>query len=362
MIDDITLLKRTMEQMDAEDPTVAQAAKDRAALILNEARLSFSKLAELIEQRRLLLLPAILARLKRMDQPGMLGDAAFRDTGSALRKEGQSFFQIAEALELSNAYAHPSQEPMHTSEPFYQIASPPPDAPAWLRALRGIGGIVAFPLRHPIRFLTLVLLATLLFYVWRGVVTVGQQVSGYFDGVAPVRRDAGTAMSSVESFIREHVLRQPTEAPSTSPAPIPSPSAVAPAPVSSPSAAASSPPSATPSAAPVVASAPPAVAPAPSAPVPPAPFSAARGPPSVAPAAPPTSTPRRDATVLPPSRSAANCGAPGANPDSWSRRCTPPEDGRSSEDVMGEGLRRKSSMAGPCIGGVGGCYWGGGRY
>ena len=52
MIEDVALLKKTMEQMDAEDPVVAQAAKDRAAQILSDAKLSFSKLAELIEQRQ----------------------------------------------------------------------------------------------------------------------------------------------------------------------------------------------------------------------------------------------------------------------------------------------------------------------
>ena len=230
MIEDMVLLKRTMEQMDAEDPTVAQAAKDRAALILSAARLNFSKLAELIEQRRLLLLPAILARIKRMDQPGMLGDAAFRDTGSALRKEGQSFLQIAEAIELSNAYAPRSQDPVQTSQPYHQMASEPPNAPAWLRALMVVAGIVLFPLRHPLRFLAIGLLAVVLFYALRGVVAIGQQVAGYVDGVAAVRHATDTAMSSVSSFVNEHVLRQSTEAtaPSTSPAPIPSPSAAVP--------------------------------------------------------------------------------------------------------------------------------------
>ncbi len=101
MIDDMAVLKQAMEQMDAEDPEVAQAAKDRAAETLGKAQLSFSKIAELIEQRRLLLRPRIVAGIKRMDQPGMIGDAAFRDAGSALRREGQSFRQIAEAIEFS---------------------------------------------------------------------------------------------------------------------------------------------------------------------------------------------------------------------------------------------------------------------
>jgi hypothetical protein len=95
MIDDMALLKQAMGQMDAEDPVVAQAAEERAAQILGDAKLSFSKMAELIEQRRLLLRPMIVANIKRMDQPGMLGDAAFRNAGSALRREGQSFRQGA---------------------------------------------------------------------------------------------------------------------------------------------------------------------------------------------------------------------------------------------------------------------------
>src|SRR5580704_17664859 len=99
MIEDMASLKLAMEQMDAQDPAVAEAAMHRAAHILSASKLSFSKMAELIEQRRLLLRPRIVASIKRMDQPGMLGDAAFRNTGSALRKEGQSFRQIAEAIE-----------------------------------------------------------------------------------------------------------------------------------------------------------------------------------------------------------------------------------------------------------------------
>jgi hypothetical protein len=106
MIDDMPRLKEAMEQMDAEDPTVAQAAKDRAAQTLSDAKLNFAKMAELIEQRRLLLRPRIVAGIKRMDQPGMLGDAAFRDTGSALRREGQSFRQIAEAIERTDRRAN----------------------------------------------------------------------------------------------------------------------------------------------------------------------------------------------------------------------------------------------------------------
>jgi hypothetical protein len=380
MIDDMARLKQAMDQMDAEDPTVAQAAKDRAAQILSEAKLSFAKMAELIQQRRLLLQPAILTRIKRMDQPGMLGDAAFRDTGSALRKEGQSFREIAEAIEASGRpalrYEDPVQpsEPLHqfASEPFYEMASEP-TAPAWLRALVLVARITFFPLRHPMRFLAIALLAVLLFYAFRGFVALGEQVSGYFEGVAAVRHHADDAMSSVSSFVNKQILRQSREAPPTPPDSIPSasvaspsppsatPSAAvataaapptSPAPIPSPSAATQPPLSATPSAPPATGSAPLA------------PPSAAPAPPSATPAGPPASTTRRDASGAPPLRSAANCGAPGEDRYSWSRRCAPLEDDRprALEGVMPEGIRRHSRMAGPCIGGVGGCYWGGDRY
>jgi hypothetical protein len=215
MIDDMTRLKQAMEQMDAEDPAVAQAAKDRAAQTLSDARLSFSKMAELIEQRRLLLRPRIVAGIKRMDQPGMLGDAAFRDTGSALRREGQSFRQIAEAIELAGRPAPHYEDPVQNSEPWHQIADEP-GTPAWLRALAVVASIVFFPLRHPIRFLALVIL---LFYALRGLAALGEQASGYFDGVAAVRHSADQAMSSVSSFVNEHILRRSSEATAQPPPP-----------------------------------------------------------------------------------------------------------------------------------------------
>ncbi|HTE96333.1 MAG TPA: hypothetical protein VK678_22935, partial [Bradyrhizobium sp.] len=285
MIDDMALLKQAMEQMDAEDPTAAQAAKDRAAQILSDAKLSFSKMAELIEQRQLLLRPRIVAGIKRTDQPGMLGDAAFRDTGSALRREGQSFRQIAEAIELAARPSLRYEDLAQKSEPLYEMASEP-GPPAWLRALGFVASFVFFPLLHPIRFLAIALLAMLLFYGLRGCVPSGQQALGYFDGVAAVRDSVDKAMSSVSSFVNEYILRQSKEATAPKPpAPIPSPPAAAP------------PPSPAPLAAPATVPAPPATAPAPSAnaPAAPAPPSAAPAPPSAAPAGPPVSTPRRDA-------------------------------------------------------------------
>jgi len=371
MIDDMALLKQAMEQMDAEDPDVAQAAKDRAAQTLSDAKLSFSKVAALIEQRRLLLRPRIVAGIKRMDQPGPLGDAAFRDAGSALRREGQSFRQIAEAIELTGRLPRQRQDPVQTSEPLHQIANEPlyemsgepvyqmldqPREAAWLRALLFVASIVFFPLRHPIRFLTIAFVAILLFYALRGCVPLGPQASRDSGGVAAVRRSADKAASSVSSFVREQILRQSKEAtaPATPPASIPS------APAASPSAA-----PATPSAAPATAATP-ATAPAPSAnvSVPPAPPSAAPASPSAAPAGPPASKPRRDARGEPPSKSAANCGAVGEDRCPRSRPRAPSEGDRprSLEDLIPEGIRRNSRIAGPCVAGVGGCSWGGGQY
>jgi hypothetical protein len=350
MIDDLELLKQSMEKMDAEDPEVAQAAKDRAALTLGDAKLSFAKMAELIEQRRLLLRPRIVASIKRMDHPGALGDAAFRDTGSALRKEGQSFRQIAEAIERTGRLPPGSVDPVQTSEPLHQMAGEPgePAEPAWRRALVFVARLVLFPLRHPIRFLAIALLATLLFYALRGLVAPGQQVLRHFDGVA-VRDNARKTMSPVTSFVDRHILGQSGEA--TAPPPIP-------APIPSPSVAPPSPPSAT-------ASAPAAPAPAASAdgsaaPVPPA----APMPPWVTPMLPPAAAPGRAAKGKASAKSAAGCCAAWQDRDPGSRRCAPVEDERPRDfkDIIPEGVARNSRMAGRCFGGVGGCNWGGGRY
>ena len=354
MIDDMAGLKKAMEQMDAEDPVVAQAAKDRAAQILSDAKLSFAKMAELIEQRRLLLRPRIVATIKRMDQPGMLGDAAFRDAGSALRREGQTFGQIAEAIERTGRPTSEYQDPVWNSGPPHEMASEP-GTPAWRRALDFVVRLVFSPLRRRIWLLAIALLVALPLYALRGFVAPGQQVSGYLDTVAAVRHSADQAISSVGSFIQERIFRQSKEAtaPPASPAPIPSPPAAAPPP-----------PSATPPAAPPTASAPPATAPAPSASVsaPPAPPSAAPAPPSAATPSRPPSTPRRDARSEPPAKSAADCAA--AREDLCARRSTPLENDRprALEDIIPERIRRKSHMAGPCIRGVGGCAWGGRQY
>ncbi len=322
MIDDMTALKQAMGEMDAEDPAMAEAAKDRAARILGDARLSFAKMAELIEQRRLLLRPRIVANIKRMDQPDMLGDAAFRDAGSALRREGQTFRQIAEAIEFHGGPPSRYVDPVHTSEALQpNISLIEPAEPLWLHALALAARIVFFPVRHPLRFFTVGLLAFVLFNTVRGFVGFGQQVSGFVDVVAGARQRVDKAMSAVidkrSSQQRQEVAASPTPEP-------------------------------TPSAGPTTASAPPPTTTA----TPATPTIEAASPPaasSAAPAAPPAPTPPLDATRPAPSKSAANDRAGMAQP-------------RDFANLMSEGLRRKSRSAGPCIGGTGGCYWGGGRY
>lgn len=305
MIEDMASFKQAMEQMDAHDPAVAEAAKNRAAQILGASKLSFSKMAELIEQRRLLLRPRIVASIKRMDQPEMFGDAAFRDASSALRREGQSFRQIAEAIELNGGAAARYGESEQASEPRHQ-----PEmadewvAPAWLSALDLFARLVFFPLRHPLRFFTIALLTFVLFNTLRGFVGFGQQVSGFVDGIAGTRQRVDKAVSSVMSSLDDkQASRQPQEtaAPPASPAPIPSPSTAAPSPT-----------------------------------------------PSAVPTAPPAST------------SLPNAGEAASSNQAASDR--PRTVRRAFEDLMPTGLRRNSRLAGPCIGGAGGCYWGGGRY
>ena len=320
MIDDMASLKQAMEQMDADDAAVAEAAKDRAAQILSDAKLSFSKMAELIEQRRLLLRPKIVTSIKRMDQPDTLGDAAFRDTGASLRREGQSFRQIAEALELSGGTA-PRYEDTQKGEVLHQMGMESEPAPTLVMR------IVGYPLRHPIRFLTIALLAVMLFNGLRDSAGVGRRISGYIGDVSAARERADAAMSSVSSFVEKRIMRpsQEAAAPPTSTAPIPSPNS----------------PPAAPSTDPAVTSAPPATA---------ANSSANESvPPSMAPAGPTAQTPRLDARGVPPSNPAAKDRHQTLHP-------------RALEDMVPARIRRNSRVAGPCIGGAGGCYWGGGLY
>jgi hypothetical protein len=345
MIENMALLKQAMEQMDAEDPDLAQTGKERAAGTLSDAGLSFLKLAELMEQRRLLLRPRIMANIKRMDQPGMLGEAAFRDAGSALRREGQSFRQIAEALELNTPPAPRYEDVEQESEPpqydpaiepsqydpaiepprydpaiepprydpaieptWYDAAiepsAPTPGAPRWMRALLFVASLVFFPLRHPIRFLAIAPVVVLLFYASRGFVPL--------DRIAAVVDSTYQAMVSVSAFVNEQIVRRSKEvpAPPTASASIPSPAtSLSPSRPSAPSAAAA--------------------------------------------LSPPVSTPRRDVR-----------GAAASNSEASSRRYVPNEDDRlrAFDDIIPEQMRRKSRMGGACVGGVGGCYWGGLHY
>jgi hypothetical protein len=342
MIDDMASLKKAMEQMDSDDVAASQAAKDRAARILSDSKLSFSKMGELIEQRRLLLRPKIVASIKRMDQPEMLGDAAFRDAATSLRREGQNFRQIAEALELNSGPAPRNEEPLHKGDVLLHPMEMEgePHVPRWLRALAFGTRIFFYPLRHPIRTFVIALIAFMLFNTYRGFVGVGRQVSGYVADVSSARQRADAAASSVSSFIQK--LRRPSQdaaSPPIPPAPIPSPSTEA---------------SATPSTGPTVASAPPAATPNPpaNAAAPPANDAATPATPPTTPAtpaAPTASTPRPDVRSGSPSTSAAY-GRP--------RTVRP----RSFDDLMPAGIRRNSRSGGPCIGGAGGCYWGGVRY
>jgi hypothetical protein len=331
MINDMASLKQAMEQMDADDVVVTQAAKDRAAHILSEAGLNFAKLAELIEQRRLLLRPRILASIKRMDQPASLGDAAFRDTGASLRKEGQSFRQIADALELTGATAADFQEPAHRGELLHHVEfHGERDDPASPSTPPLMTHAALYPLRHPIRFLVIAVLSVMLFNALRDLVASGRQIPGYRASIA-ARQHVDAAMSSVKRVMR------PTEEAGTPPTP----------PASIPSASSAEQPQPTsPPAGPATSSAP-GTAASSNESAPPTPSPSATASPSAP--VPPTSTPPR-------TEKSASLSAPTANDTPRAARS------RVFEDLMPARLRRNSRLAGPCTGGAGGCYWGGGQY
>ena len=337
MIHDMASLKKAMEQMDANDMATAQTAKERAAQILSANKLNFSKMAELIEQRRLLLRPRIVASIKRMDQPEMLGDSAFRDAGMSLRREGQSFRQIAEALEINAATGTRNDDITSKGELLQpqQMDGEPRRVPRWRKALAFGPRIFFYPLRHPIQTLVIALILFMLVNTFRGFVGVGRQVSGYVADVSSARQRADAAASSVSAFFQK--LRRPFQdaAPSpTPPAPIPSPTEASPA--------------ATPSAGPTVASAPPGTTPAPQA-SPASPPANQAAAPSTSPAPPPATTPRPDMRSATSSTVASNNRPRTVEP-------------RAFEDLMPTGIRRDSRSSGSCIGGIGGCYWGGTRY
>ena len=182
-------------------------------------------MAELIEQRRLLLRPKIVTSIKRMDQPDTLGDAAFRDTGASLRREGQSFRQIAEALELNGGTAPRYEETVHKGVVLHQMEmGSEPDGPDWPRTPTLAMRIAVYPFRHPIRFLTIALLSVMLFNSLHDFAGFGRRISGYVGDVSAARERADAAMSSVSSFVEKRIMRPSQEAagPATSTAPIPS--------------------------------------------------------------------------------------------------------------------------------------------
>lgn len=301
MINDMAALKQAMEQMDADDAAVAEAAKERAGQILSDARLSFSKMAELIEQRRLLLRPKILSSIKRMDQPHGLGDAAFRDAGASLRREGQGFRQIAEALELNGRDVPRYEDTLQQRDvPYRMEMESEPYGLAWPGAPTLVMYFVGYPFRHPIRFLTIALLVVLLFNGLRDLTGFGRRIAGYLGDVSAVRESADAATSPASP--------SPPTAPSTGPA---------------------------------VTAAPPATAPGYS--------TKAPASPSTAPSNPAERTTRTDAKSVPASNPAAKNGHQAAPP-------------RAFEDMVPAELRRNSRAAGPCSSGIGGCNWGGGRY
>jgi hypothetical protein len=325
MIHDMAPLKKAMEQMDADDMATAQAAKERAAQILSANKMSFSKMAELIEQRRLLLRPKILASIKRMDQPEMLGDAAFRDAGTSLRREGQSFRQIVEALEVNAATGTRNEDITSKGELLQpRQMDGEPRVPRWRKALAFGTSIFFYPLRHPIRTFVIAVILFMLFNTFRGFVGVGRQVSGYVADVSAARQRVDAATSSLSSFIQR--LKGPSQ------------DAAPPHTEGSPAA--------TLSPGPTVASAPPATTPAPQA--------SATAPSANEAAAPPTSTARPDM------RSSDVRSSPSSSVASNNRLRT--VEPRAFEDLMPTGIRRHSRSGGPCSSGIGGCYWGGPRY
>ena len=308
MINDMASLKKAMLQMDAEDAEAAEAAKDRAAKILSDAGLNFSKLAELIEQRRLLLRPRIVTSIKRMDQPEMLGDAAFRDVSASLRREGQSFHQIAEALELNGGTAPRYGDTVQRNDVLYQPVLARNGR--WFRSplvMRIVMRVLGYPIQHPIRFLTIALLAVLLFNGLRDLAGLGRRVSGYAGGVSAARERWDAVTSSVSTFFEKRLTPPSREAaaPPTPAAPSPSP--------------ANPPPPAAPSTGPAVTTVPPAT------------------------------------TTAPPSTA-----APPSKPPAKDRRQA--EQRRPLEEWVPADIRRNSRMGGRCTGGIGGCYWGGGQY
>jgi len=383
MIDDMAPLKKAMEQMDAEDPDVAQAAKEQAAQTLSDAKLSFSKLAELIEQRRLLL------AAQDRDRPQTHGSARHawrrglpRRRQRAPERRSELSAKLPKPSNLT-ADPRPNTRIWHRgASPLRQAANEMPygmpkratvmgcrtnhrtgcrtspctgcRATCVCRMAEWCSVFVAalflpVPTSHK-RFLMLALVAFLLFYALRGIVGLGQPVTGHPESVATARRGADSVMSSVSSFINEQILRRTKE-----PAATPTPQA----PIPSPSVAVPSLPSANQPAAPPTASGPPATVATPSA--------NARGDPSRtalggsrAVHRPPLhvhtgAAPCREVRREPHSRTATKLlRAAGGTRLPGLFAAQPLEDGRplTFDDIIPEGARRNSSVAGPCVAGV----------
>jgi hypothetical protein len=268
-----------------------------------------------------------------MDQPEMLGDSAFRDAGTSLRREGQSFRQIVEALEINAATGTRNEDITSKGELLQppQMDGEPRRVPRWREALAFGTRIFFYPLRHPIRTLVIALILFMLVNTFRGFVGVGRQVSGYVAVVSAARQRADAAASSVSAFFQN--LTRPFQHAA------PSPTSPAPTEAS---------PAATPSAGPTVASAPPTATPTPQA-SPASPSANEAAAPSTSPAPPPATTPRPDMRSSPPSTVASNNRLRAVEP-------------RAFEDLMPTEIRRHSRSGGPCTSGIGGCYWGGTRY
>jgi len=323
MLDNMASLRQAMEEMDAQDPAASLAAKDRAAQILKDNDLNFTKMAELIEQRRLLLRPKILASMKRMDHE-MLGEVSFRETGNALRREGQSFRQVADALELNRGLEPQHEDSLLTSEPSHEMAIEP-GRRAPLRAASGRTSIFFFPLRHPFWFFLIALAAVGLIYI--------------VSSLGVTDRPRGDRTQAVVSA---------------------TPSCPTPPCSASPSAT----PSATSSA--TVAGTPPTTTSTPS------PNAATSLPPTASPC-PPTSTSSRDAYGA--SSSTSSRDAYGASSSTSSRDAYGASSSKSTVNdctemrpapIFGSLIptrhRRDSTSAGQCVRGVGGCRWGGGQF
>jgi hypothetical protein len=102
--DSLAGLAALFVRMDSTDESAALTAKNEAARLLAAARMSFSAIAEQLEQRRLLIPPDLVAAIKRMDLPGE-GDAAFYGTRKLLGRAKLSFEHIARALAAASVSA-----------------------------------------------------------------------------------------------------------------------------------------------------------------------------------------------------------------------------------------------------------------